>query len=118
MPCNRVALRINAWGTTGGDKAYSSRAIRELLRRRGIQAVIPEPADQIGHRKRRGSWGGRPPALDREIYKRRNVIERSFNTFKQWRGIATRCDKLAITDRGGVVLRATTIWPKDIRDTP
>ncbi|WP_420831549.1 transposase [Amycolatopsis lexingtonensis] len=47
-----------------GDKAYSSRAIRRLLRTRGIAAVIPEPADQAGHRKRRGSRGGRPPAFD------------------------------------------------------
>jgi hypothetical protein len=28
------------------DKAYSSRAIRRLLRSRGITAVIPEPRDQ------------------------------------------------------------------------
>ena len=27
------------------DKAYSSRAIRASLRRRGITATIPEPAD-------------------------------------------------------------------------
>ena len=32
-----------------GDKAYSSRAIREALRRRRITAVIPQPRDQIGH---------------------------------------------------------------------
>lgn len=43
-----------------GDKAYSSRANRALLRGRGIKAVIPEASDQIGHRKRRGSRGGRP----------------------------------------------------------
>ncbi|MBT2400553.1 transposase [Streptomyces sp. ISL-100] len=42
------------------DKAYSSRAIREHLRRRGIRAVIAVPADQCGHRLRRGSRGGRP----------------------------------------------------------
>lgn len=29
-----------------GDKAYSSRAIRHLLRRRGIAATIPERRDQ------------------------------------------------------------------------
>ena len=45
-----------------GDKAYSSRAIREHLRSRRIQAVIPQPADQIRHRRRRSSRGGRPPA--------------------------------------------------------
>jgi hypothetical protein len=47
-----------------GDKAYSSRAIRAHLRERGIVAVIPQPSDQIGHRLRRGSRGGRPPGFD------------------------------------------------------
>jgi len=93
-----------------GDKAYSSRANRDLLRRRGIQAVIPEPNDQIGHRKRRGRAGGRPPTLNTETYKDRNVVERSFNDYKQWRGLATRYDKLASIYRGGVVLRAIIIW--------
>ena len=101
-----------------GDKAYSSRAIRAHLRRRGIVAVIPEPADQAGHRRRRGSRGGRPPALDIEDYRGRNVIERGFNDTKQWRGLATRYDKLALTYRGGAVLRAVTLWLKRLRDTP
>ena len=101
-----------------GDKAYSSKANRELFRSRGIQAVIPERSDQIANRKRRGSKGGRSVGLATEAYKRRNVIERSFNTFKQWRGIATRYDKLALTYRGGVVLRAITIWLKESGDTP
>ena len=71
------------------DKAYSSRAIRAELRRRGITAVIPEPSDQIAHRKRRGS---RWPATSfrRRRLQGRNVIERGFNTTKQWRGLATR----------------------------
>src|SRR5665647_2656238 len=42
-----------------GDKAYSSRAIRALLRKRGIVSVIPEPRDQRANRTRRGSRGGR-----------------------------------------------------------
>lgn len=93
-----------------GDKAYSSRAIRAELRARRITAVIPQPSDQIAHRKRRGTAGGRPPAFDPSAYKGRNVIERSFNDHKQWRGIATRYDKLATVYRGAVVLRAITIW--------
>lgn len=52
-----------------GDKAYSSRAIRTHLRTRGIKTVIPEPADQQGHRKRRGSHDGRPVGLDAAAYK-------------------------------------------------
>jgi hypothetical protein len=44
------------------DKAYSSKAIRAHVCRRGIRAIIPQPADQIAHRKRRGRHGGRPQA--------------------------------------------------------
>ena len=58
-----------------GDKAYSSRAIHTHLRSRRIRAVIPEPADQRGYRRRRGSRGGRPVGLDVIAYKGRNVIE-------------------------------------------
>lgn len=93
-----------------GDKAYSSRANRDLLRSKRVTTVIPQPSDQIAHRKRRGSAGGRPPAFDATTYKGRNVVERSFNDHKQWRGLATRYDKLATVYRGGVVLRAITIW--------
>jgi transposase len=78
------------------DRAYSSRAIRIHLRRRGIRAVIPRPSDQIGHRQRRGRRGGRPPGFDREAYKQRNTVERCINRLKQWRGLATRTDKLAL----------------------
>jgi transposase len=98
------------------DKAYSSRAIRRELRRRGITAVIPQPSDQIAHRKRRGSRGGRAPAFDAADYKGRNVIERGFNVVKQWRGLATRYDKLAIVYRAAAVLRAITLWLPHLSD--
>jgi transposase len=100
-----------------GDKAFSSRAIRGYLRGRGIIAVIPEPADQASHRLRRGPRGGRPPAFDARDYKGRNVIERGFNHLKQWRGIATRFDKLAIVYRAAVVLHAAITWTKPLSDT-
>lgn len=89
-----------------GDKAYSSRAIRAHLRSRGIKAVIPEPDDQKGHRKRRGSRGGRPVALDATDYRNRNVIERNYCNIKQWRGLATRYDKHVVVYRAAVVLNA------------
>ena len=92
------------------DKAYSSRAIRAHLRRRGIQAVIPQPADQVAHRIRRGSHGGRPPAFDRETYKRRNTVERCINKLKQWRGLATRYDKTATIYLAGLHIAAIFIW--------
>lgn len=101
-----------------GDKAYSSRANRAWLRTRAIKAVIPERSDQIAHRKRRGRLGGRPVGYDTETYKRRNVVERSFNVFKNWRGLATRYDKLALTYRGGVVLAAIMVWLRVLGDAP
>jgi transposase len=92
------------------DKAYSSKATREHLRRRGIQAVIPEPADQTAHRRRRGPRGGRPVTYDPIEYKNRNTIERAINLIKQWRGLATRYDKHALTYRGGILLRVILAW--------
>ncbi len=70
------------------DKAYSSRAIRAHLRRRGIRATIPEPADQVRNRLRRGSNGGLPPAFDPTAYKRRNTVERAFCRLRQHRAVA------------------------------
>lgn len=113
-PCGRPRTRPDA---VLADKAYSSRAIRTHLRERGITAVIPEPDDQKAHRKRRGSTGGRPVSYDKTAYRGRNVIERAFNGFKHWRGLATRYDKHAVVYRGGLVLAATLIWLADLGDT-
>jgi transposase len=92
------------------DKAYSARAHRRLLRTRGITAVIPEPSDQISHRRNKGSRGGRPVSYNAEDYKNRNVVERAFNHIKNWRGLATRYDKHALIYRGGIVLAAILLW--------
>jgi transposase len=99
------------------DKAYSSRAIRAHLRARAITAVIPEQSTQADHRRARGSAGGRPVSYDRSAYRGRNVIERAFNGFKHWRGLATRYDKHAIIYRGGLILAAALIWLADLGDT-
>jgi transposase len=101
------------------DKAYSSRAHRTLLRERGVKAVIPERADQRTNRLRRGSAGGRPVSYDTELYKNRNVVERSYESLKQWRGLATRYDKLAVIFRGGAILRSIVLWLRNaFGDTP
>lgn len=92
------------------DKAYSSRAHRAMLRRRGIGHTIPEREDQKAQRAKRGSRGGRPTKFDQARYQQRNVVERGFSWFKQWRGLATRADKLAINYTGGITLKATLDW--------
>ena len=86
------------------DKAYSHPSTRTFLRGRKIKHTIPEKSDQIARRKAKGSKGGRPPGFDSEIYKQRNTIERSFSRVKQWRGLATRYDKYAVTFLGGFTL--------------
>ncbi|OLT41775.1 IS5 family transposase [Saccharomonospora sp. CUA-673] len=112
----RVARRVGRPrtrpDTVRGDKAYSSHAIRGHLRSRRIKAVIPEPSDQQGHRKRRGSRGGRPVGLDAADYKGQNVIERRYCHIKQWRGLATRYDKLAVVYRAAVILNAVIAWTR------
>jgi transposase len=79
------------------DKAYSSRAIRNHLRRPGIRTVIPERADQ-------------PPFFDREAYKQRNTVERCINRLKQWRGIATRYEKTATIYLAGLHIAGIFLW--------
>lgn len=92
------------------DKGYSSRAIREYLRGRGIAATIPQRADQQANRRRRGRAGGRPPVFDPVVYRRRNVVERCFNRLKQYRAIATRYDKTAVSYRGMIDLATLLMW--------
>lgn len=95
------------------DKAYSSRAIRTHLRKRGIKATIPEPCDQTRHRAKRGSKGGRPPGFDPQAYKRRNVVERAINKLKTFRAVATRYDKRDFVFRGTIDVATIRIWLRD-----
>ena len=97
-------------GRVLGDKAYSSTAIRASLRRRGIKATIPEPADQVRHRRQRGRSGGRPPAFDPAAYKQRNVVERAFSQLRQHRAVATRYDKRDFVWRGTIDVASIRIW--------
>jgi transposase len=93
-----------------GDKAYSSTAIRAHLRGRGITATIPEPADQVKNRRKRGSRGGRPPSFDAAVYKQRNTVERAFCQLRQHRAVATRYDKRDFVWRGTVDVASIRIW--------
>ncbi|GAA3108506.1 hypothetical protein GCM10017600_10500 [Streptosporangium carneum] len=61
----------------------------------------------VGHR---GSKGGRPPVFGREVYRRRNVIERCFNRLRQFRGLATRHDKTATSCTAVITFASVLLW--------
>jgi putative transposase len=65
-----------------GDKAYDVDAIRANLSERGAVAVIPPKANRKT-----------PAPFDKELYKARSEVERTFNLLKQARRFATRYEK-------------------------
>jgi transposase len=82
-----------------GDKGYSSRAIRQHCRRRGIRITIPRKSNEA-----------RTGPFDRELYRLRNRVERLINRAKQYRSLATRYDKRAASYRALWVIACTMLW--------
>lgn len=81
------------------DKGYDSDDVRANLLLKGIVPVIPPKAN----RKKQ-------IACDFRAYKDRNRVERMFNKLKQFRRIATRCDKTALSFLGFLALAAAKLW--------
>ena len=81
-----------------GDKAYDADRLINGLTARGITPVIPPKANRKTKRE-----------CDFVLYCERNLVERFFNKIKQFRGIATRYDKLARNFLAAVQLVAATI---------
>ena len=82
-----------------GDKAYTGRRHRAYCRRRGIRYTIPHQK----HEPRHGPF-------DRQLYRRRHLVENLIARYKQFRSLATRYDKLADTYRTLWVIAATLLW--------
>ncbi len=81
-----------------GDKAFDADRLIEPLLEAGITPVIPSKSNRAI-----------PRPCDFALYKERNLIERFFNKLKQFRGIATRYDKLAANFLAAVQLAAAVI---------
>ena len=65
------------------DRAYEGDETRAVAKEQGFTAVVPSK------RNRREPW-----EYDRELYKRRNEVERLFRRLKAFRRVFTRYDKL------------------------
>lgn len=67
------------------DSAYQDNATRALALSLGMQPVVPPSPG------RRQPWHH-----DKQLYRKRNQIERLFRRLKAWRRVFTRYDKLDI----------------------
>ena len=74
------------------DRAYDSRAFRHSLRKRGIKVCIPPRRRPQNWRKKRG----RPVIADRDTYKQRFKVERSFSWMGNYRCLLIRWFALAL----------------------
>ena len=80
-------------------KGYDGDDVRSALLMRNILPVIPPKANRR-----------EPISCDFKAYKDRNRIERMFNRLKQFRRIATRYDKTALSFIGFLCLAAAKLW--------
>jgi len=82
-----------------GDRRYDANWFREALKDKGIRACIPG-------RKQRNN----PVRYDKRRYKRRNRIEIMFGRLKDWRRVATRCDRCPKVFLSAIALAAIVIY--------
>ena len=81
------------------DKAYDSNKIRALLSSNKVDACIPPKANRK-----------EDIPYDKELYKKRHVIENMFGRLKDWRGVAMRYCRCAHTYRSFVCIAFSVIF--------
>lgn len=102
---NDIALARTLVETAGpashliADRGYDANHLRDLLRERGTEAVIPSTASRRA-----------PIPYDTAAYRARNLVERMWCRPKDWRRVATRYDKLARDFLDSAHLAAIYTW--------
>jgi transposase len=74
------------------DKAYEGDETRKLVSELGFSPVVPPKSNRV-----------EPWEHDKELYKKRNEVERLFRRLKGFRRIFTRFDKLDVMFIGVIV---------------
>ena len=83
-----------------GDRGYSSHRFREHIWSNGARPAIPTKRNEA------------PVACPDWIYNNRNQVERLWARLKEWRAVATRYDKTAVSFASVLCLAATLDWIK------
>ena len=81
------------------DKGYDSNGLRNWLKSRGTEPVIPPRSNRKVQLR-----------YDKKLYRERNRIERSFGRLKDFRRIATRFDRNVKNFMAALCLAAVVIW--------
>lgn len=74
------------------DRAYEGDKMRTVAKELGYSPIVPPKKNRID-----------PWEYDRELYKRRNEVERFFRRIKRFRRVFTRYDKLDIIFAGFIL---------------
>lgn len=81
------------------DKGYDADAILSAIEATGSEAIVPPKANRVVQRE-----------YDRAMYRERNRVERFFQKIKNYRRIATRYERLAVTFSAMLYLVACVVW--------
>lgn len=81
------------------DKGYDADAIISAIETAGGKAVVPPRVHRVVQRD-----------YDKALYKERNRVERFFQKIKNYRRIATRYERLAVTFSAMLHLVACVVW--------
>ncbi len=81
------------------DKAYAAQErVIARLEKAKVTVVIPPKANRL-----------QPRTYDKHLYKARHLIENFFAKLKQYRALATRYDKRAVSFLGAIYLAASVV---------
>ena len=81
------------------DRAYEGDETRALAVANGHEPIVPPKKNRV-----------KPWNYDKEMYKRRNVVERLFRRLKEFRRVYTRYDKTDTIYLAFIQFAFMTIW--------